>query len=153
MTGQQMIMAHYDFDKDREMGENAQTEAIERIKKEFTGIEILESHSKNKEFDIKGSYKNRKITFEIKWDIMAEKTGNVAIEYESRGKKSGIQVTIADYWIYKIKDEFYLIETNKIKEGIAKKLFHRNVTGGDAGSFTRMYLVKVPLFISLGKNI
>ena len=146
-------MVHYNFDKDLQMGEEAQTGAIERIKKEFEGIVIVEKRSRNKNFDIKGNYQNMEIRFEVKWDIMAAKTGNVAIEYESRSKPSGISVTQADYWIYKIQDEFYLIETIKIKEAISKGLFHRIVTGGDTGSFTRMYLVKVPNFINLGKKI
>lgn len=146
-------MVHYNFDKDLKMGEDAQREAIDFIKKEFEGIVILEEHSTIKEFDIKGKYKDKEITFEVKWDIMAEKTGNVAIEYESRGKMSGISVTQADYWIYKILSKFYLIKTEKIKEKIKRRSYYRDVTGGDKGSNTKMYLVKVPIFISWGKEI
>ena len=40
---------------------------------------------------------------EVKYDRKAHKTGNIFIEYESRGKKSGILATDADYWIYKIE--------------------------------------------------
>ncbi|MEY4282253.1 MAG: uncultured phage MedDCM-OCT-S30-C28 [Bacteroidota bacterium] len=44
-----------------------------------------------------------KIKIEVKHDRIAHKTGNVFIEYESRGQKSGIATTDADYWIYKIE--------------------------------------------------
>ncbi len=41
---------------------------------------------------------------EVKTDRMTHKTGNVFIEYESRGKPSGIATTDADYWVYKIDE-------------------------------------------------
>jgi hypothetical protein len=36
---------------------------------------------------------------EVKRDSWVSKSGNIAIEYESRGKPSGIATTEADYWI------------------------------------------------------
>ena len=47
-------------------------------------------------------FKNGK-KVEVKYDRIAHKTGNVVIEYESRGKPSGIATTDADYWIYKLE--------------------------------------------------
>lgn len=146
-------MVHYNFGKDLAMGEQAQREAVEKIKIEFSGIEIDDRHSTEKEFDFKGTHNGIELTFEVKWDIMAEQTGNVAVEYESRGKASGISVTKAKYWIYKIKSKFYLIDTNRVKKGITDKEYFRAVVGGDAGSNTKMYLIKVPIFLSWGKEI
>lgn len=40
---------------------------------------------------------------EVKYDRIAHRTGNIFIEYESRGKKSGLATTDASYWIYKIE--------------------------------------------------
>jgi hypothetical protein len=40
---------------------------------------------------------------EVKYDRIAHETGNVFIEYVSRGKPSGISTTDADYWVYKIE--------------------------------------------------
>lgn len=37
---------------------------------------------------------------EVKTDFIAHRTGNLAIEYECRGKPSGIAVTEADYYAY-----------------------------------------------------
>lgn len=37
---------------------------------------------------------------EVKTDFIAHKTGNIAIEYESRGKPSGVATTEADYYVY-----------------------------------------------------
>lgn len=72
---------------------------------------------------------------EVKYDRKSHKTGNVFIEYESRGKKSGILATDADYWIYKIEGTEcaiilpvpYLL--NKLKEFYKNKMYLKN--GGD----------------------
>ena len=46
---------------------------------------------------------------EVKTDRLTHKTGNVFIEYESRGKPSGIATTDADYWVYKIDEVGFAI--------------------------------------------
>ena len=55
-------------------------------------------------------------TIEVKNDLKAMKTGNLFIEFMSRGKKSGIDKTEADYWCFCIGDVFILLETKKLKE-------------------------------------
>ena len=68
---------------------------------------------------------NKKI--EIKYDLLASKTGNIAIEYACRNeqtgteKLSGISITESDYYCYIIantqcQDIYIMIETNKLKE-------------------------------------
>ena len=39
---------------------------------------------------------------EVKTDFIAHKTGNLFVEIYSRGKKSGLSTTTANYWIFKI---------------------------------------------------
>ena len=39
-------------------------------------------------------------TVEVKYDLQALITGNVFVEYFSRGKKSGISTSIADYYCF-----------------------------------------------------
>jgi len=41
-------------------------------------------------------------TIEVKLDLLTQKTGNIAIEYRSRNKKSGISTTKAKYWAFVI---------------------------------------------------
>lgn len=55
---------------------------------------------------------------EVKFDRMAHKTGNIFIEYMSRGKYSGIATTQADYWIYKIDQTgvAIILDVFKLKE-------------------------------------
>jgi hypothetical protein len=56
-------------------------------------------------------------TIEVKTDLKAEETGRVYVEYESRGKASGIATTKADYYCFVINNYSYiLIKTEKLKE-------------------------------------
>ncbi len=53
---------------------------------------------------------------EVKSDRKTEETGNVYIEYESRGKPSGIRTTQAEFWVYKISEnQAIVISTNELK--------------------------------------
>ncbi len=74
--------------------------------------------------------------FEVKTDRLSAKTGNIYIEYESRGKPSGIATTQADYWVYKIAEfKAIVIKTEELKM-LVKQLVNEgkarpNVKGGD----------------------
>ena len=58
---------------------------------------------------------------ELKTDRLCQKTGNVFIETQSRGKDSGILTTTADYWAFclwkenrGLKDQTYTLVSTKI---------------------------------------
>jgi len=82
------------FERDKERGEGFEYHLLNEIKKKYPNA-----------YKIKG-YENRadliipelKIGIECKLDLMCEKTGNLAIEYEHTGKPSGIWVTKSKYW-------------------------------------------------------
>lgn len=70
--------------------------------------------------------------FEVKTDRMVGKTGNLYVEYQSRGKKSGILASEADYWVFVIGTTFISIEKRKLIELIRiNKHWRRDVPGGD----------------------
>lgn len=77
---------------------------------------------------------NGKEFIEVKTDRLAYKTGNVFIEYECRGKPSGIATTTATYWIYKIEqtDTAIIVPIERLKN-ICRILYKENKTslGGD----------------------
>tara|TARA_Y100000996_G_scaffold411382_1_gene395426 strand:- start:353 stop:712 length:360 start_codon:yes stop_codon:yes gene_type:complete len=52
---------------------------------------------------------------EVKRDRKARLTGNVFVEYESRGKPSGISTSEADYWCFVIEETFILITSSSLK--------------------------------------
>lgn len=64
-------------------------------------------------------FKDKRI--EVKRDSWICKSGNIAIEYESRGKPSGISTTEAEYWIIIFSGDcqdkvMYIFETKWLKE-------------------------------------
>ena len=57
---------------------------------------------------------------EVKRDSWVGRSGNIAIEYESRGKPSGIATTQEDYWIIIFSKEYqdkvmYVFDTQLLK--------------------------------------
>ncbi len=140
-------MAHYNFEKDLADGHKAEEEARVLIAQLFEVplTDITANTTKDYDFRIISS----QLCFEVKNDLMAHITGNLAIEYESRGKASGISTSKAHYWIYKFSNHYYLVKSELLKKELFEnKNYFKTVTGGDAGSNTKMFLVKVAVFIS-----
>lgn len=86
--------------------------------------------------------KNKKI--EVKTDYGVGDTGNLVVEYASRGKKSGISTTQADYWAFVFagdysKDIIVMVKTERLKNLLSKDRF-KIVTGGDKGT-SKLYLI------------
>lgn len=70
---------------------------------------------------------------EVKVDFLAHRTGNIYVEVYSRGNKSGVTTTEADYWIYKIAkiDSAAIIPVARLRE-LVKRYYSGNfVKGGD----------------------
>jgi hypothetical protein len=69
---------------------------------------------------------------EVKSDKLAHKTGKVFVEYDSRGKRSGIATTQADYYCFEIRGTYLLISVPSLKV-IARKYIGtaHDVRGGD----------------------
>ena len=84
------------------------------------------------------------IKLEVKSDRRAQITGNVYIEYESRGKPSGISTSEADYYALKfLSGTVLLVPLDKLKR-FCKQLpdKKKNKVGGDNNS-SRGCLIKV----------
>ncbi len=98
--------------------------------------------NKDKRFDIslkEGEIKEKELAdiltnkkIEVKFDKKFKETGNIAIEYTSRGKPSGICTTEADYWAFILEGTgMMLILGTKVLENKLKKIPIKNVKGGD----------------------
>lgn len=149
----QLHMAHYNFLDDLKDGHQAEEEVIELLPYHFPGIEGIE-RSTSKGYDIQASFKGDTLTFEVKYDIAVERTGNIAIEYESRGKQSGIVTSKANYWVYKFLGRFFIFPTVVLKKKIfEEQAFDYRTVGGDWGSNTRIFLVEAEKFQSWGKEL
>lgn len=71
---------------------------------------------------------------EVKTDRMAHKTGNIAIEFQCRGRLSGIATSEADYWAFVLNDnKFVLFIKTDILRAIARLYYEKGFIkkGGD----------------------
>jgi hypothetical protein len=124
----------FKFRRDFEKGKKYEYLATEY----FDYKEIKFSRGKCKEYDfiVDG------VKVEVKSDIIASRTGNLAIEYKCRGKRSGIKTTEAEFYMYFINhdlfDEVYKIPVKKLKK-LCKK-YGRKTGGGDDNA-SKMYLL------------
>tara|TARA_R110001599_G_scaffold233506_1_gene432716 strand:+ start:179 stop:601 length:423 start_codon:yes stop_codon:yes gene_type:complete len=83
---------------------------------------------------------------------MWQRTGNIAIEYESYGKPSGIDATESDYWFHNLcvgDDTFctLVFNTDSLKKIISNLDSKRSVSGGDNNA-SRMYLLNLQKLFS-----
>lgn len=83
---------------------------------------------------------------------MWQSTGNIAIEYESYGKPSGINATEADYWFHNLcvgEDTFctLVFKVDSLKQIIENLDYKRTVSGGDHNA-SKMYLLNLQKLFS-----
>ena len=83
---------------------------------------------------------------------MWQRTGNIAIEYQSYGKPSGIDATESDYWFHNLcvgEDTFctLVFNTESLKKIIGNLDYKRSVSGGDNNA-SRMYLLNLQKLFS-----
>tara|TARA_R100000951_G_scaffold111133_1_gene109796 strand:- start:955 stop:1311 length:357 start_codon:yes stop_codon:yes gene_type:complete len=90
-------------------------------------------------------------SIEVKTDFKAAETGSVFVEYESRGKPSGISKTESDYYCFVVsKDSFILIKTEKLKEKCRKFLnTNLDLNGGDNNTSKGILLPLLQLLIDI----
>ena len=90
--------------------------------------------------------------FELKTDRMAHKTGNVYVEFQSRGKDSGIRTSKSNTWIFKIvsaKDTHLFsvhIPLSRLRRLVSKD--YRVVPGGD-NLTSKGYLVPIKDLVTI----
>ena len=94
---------------------------------------------------------NSKIEVKTERD-MWKSTGNIVVEFESRGKPSGIASTEADYWFHNLAvgDDIVMtlvFPTKTLRNYIAKNN-PRMVRGGDNNT-SRLYLIKLQDLVTM----
>ena len=137
-------MANLDFISDLKLGNDGEESIIKYLLDK--GCEYVDSNNDNK-YDLKMITKGVETTYEIKTDVKCAPlfdTGNIFIEFESRGKASGISVTQADWFVtyFKYLKEAWFIKSDKLKKLINENDFQTFKDAGDVGSATHGYLIK-----------
>lgn len=144
-------MAHYSFKKDIVEGEQGEEFITNWLCTAFNAQRVSNNKTNSHDVIIKLPHRENSIwsdsiSLEIKTDVLiSEKrdTGNMFIEYESRGKPSGISVTKADIFItyFKNINEVWVIKTEDLKNLITNNNFRVVTNAGDKGSGTCGYLI------------
>ncbi len=149
-------MPNYDFRSDLETAKQTEQEIAMGLEKNY-GVKAIDEMSVTSKWDRSFRTKSgNTIAIEMKEDFMWEKTGNTVIEFESRGKPSGIRVTEADWFIYRLRGsphKHYIFKTTRLKKLIDEKKYERIVVGGDEGSETKMYLFGLDVLLPWGKEL
>lgn len=83
---------------------------------------------------------------EVKRDRMAYKTRNIAVEYQYKGKPSGIAITQSEWFGLVLGGGFndevvVMIKTSRLKS-IARKYLNKSVNGGDNNQ-SKMVLIPI----------
>lgn len=127
------------FKKDLKLGNHAENIVKNKLSLIFDDFRF----NKDESHDISAKYLNKEYTFECKYDIMSEKTGNIAIEYFNTKKKqlSGIYATKADFWVIILPgDEIYVSKTDIVKNYLNNNKPYKVIeSGGDKNSAMLLY--------------
>lgn len=95
------------------------------------------------DYDFECKLGRKKFTIEVKYDWLAQKTGNIAIEYRNtrQDKPSGISATTADLWVTLIEDGNNIVAWVCKTEDLKKLFFAggREVNGGDNNSAMKLF--------------
>ena len=124
---------------------------LEPKKKDRKKFDIDLAYGKVREESIKDMLQNKKIEVKSERD-MWQRTGNIAVEYESYGKPSGIKATESDYWFHNlcIGDETYatlVFRTDVLRSIINSLDYTKSVKGGDHNA-SKMYLLNIQKLFS-----
>ena len=131
-------MAHYKFAKDKMDGDTAEQHLLEHIQKLYP--KAYREIGKVKEHDI--VIPELQKTIEVKNDLKAEETGNIAIEISKKdGTPTGINVSTANWWAIFANKELFFLERKKLKTYCETSKL-RTVFGGDNWG-VKMYLIPI----------
>jgi len=128
----------HNFVKDKALGDEKEAESENMLHK--AGYETERVKGKDNRYDIRILGTNK--TIEVKNDLMAAKTGNLAIEISKKsGEKSGIMASEATYWWIHAVGEILSLDREELKDYCGEAQ-HRVVWGGDNWA-TQMVLIPI----------
>lgn len=93
-------------------------------------------------------------TIEVKRDSWICKSGNIAIEYESRGKPSGIATSTAEYWAIIFSGEYndemiLLIEAERLKKIARQYYLKGNIKAMGDSNTSKAVLIPIKELIQI----
>lgn len=129
--------------RDLAIGKQGEIIAQQRLLELFELKTILNADFKNKHYDLISVEVQPEITFEVKFDIYANRSGNVAVETRNcrTNLPSGISRTDATYWIHVLNEnEVYICATAQLRAFVQDVSPLRTImAGGDGNAVLQLY--------------
>jgi len=120
--------------KDLHFGQVAEAEVLRQIAE---NTKLNPESINDKTCDIK-----IELSYEIKRDAMAKRTGNIAIEMEYKGKPSGIYATKAGVVVYAIEGTYWWCYTDDLKTWLENNENKYEIKYGGDGAKSKLALIK-----------
>jgi hypothetical protein len=139
----------YNFEHDLALSKKS----VDRVKHYLEAIGCTDiKENDDSAYDVSFVLKNKTRTIEVKEDFMYHITGNVAIEYYSRDKDSGVTSSKADIWCYVLDrgigyDGIYFVSLAKLRKYLQENKFPEK-DGGD-NLTSKLYLLPITSFIKI----
>jgi hypothetical protein len=141
-------MSYYNFRKDLLIGEEGENFITSFLCEKYQAEKLSDNKTNTHDVVIAFPETTHPLwsgvkSIEIKTDVYQRDTGNMFIEYSSRGKLSGISVSKADVFLtyFKHFNEVWAIGTKDLRRLIMNNEFRRVTNAGDAGSKTGGFLI------------
>ena len=140
--------------KSMKIGDIAEQELIDYLNQ--IGMQAEKNTDKNLrlDFDVVARYNGQILTFEVKNDAMASKTGNMCIEYHNTKKDtaSGLHATKADWWVHKLENTLWIIRVSELKVFTLNEKPDKHIkSGGDKNA--NLFIYKMERFTSIAKDL
>ena len=120
------------FIRDLRFSQEIEKKIADAIKTKCSDVELTNT----KEQDIIANFK-----IEVKRERSAQKTGNVAIEVEYKGKPSGPYASEADIWIWEIDGAYWMAHIDVLRRFIEEKDAYYQVKYGGDGKASKLLIV------------
>lgn len=134
--------------KDLAIGKMGEENFIKILKKGKVKAKINDKKKERSYYDIKAEIEGKDFTVEVKNDLRAAETGNIAIEFYNplSGKKSGLAITKADLWVQIVDNKYWVAKTKDLKSFVKKtRPFKTFDNAGDGNANIKLYKVETIL--------
>ena len=144
--------------KSNKLGKEGENLVVAVLKRCGFEAEINTDLTKKHDYDLVCKLDKKKFTIEVKFDFLAQKTSNLAIEYynDKSDKPSGLTSTKADLWAHVILDcdnpTVWITSVRRLKEFVENKTPWKIITGGGDNNAS-LYLYKDELILTIFKKI
>lgn len=124
-----------DFKQDLKLWKRAELEFMELLSY-IKDVDVIERpQGKFPDYDVKMKLKDwREMTYEVKRDWIYPTSKCLGIEYECKGVPSGILTSKADYYVYKLWNDFYFAKKSDLLELVIKSPEKKECQWGDDGT-------------------